>query len=91
MASDLLIEFAHGRRWAIDLKDHESASKLARYVNEKPFIWNRQWDRAFYVFPDYRVTPGYLNTFNTLWSAQRNVAVMSVSKFLKLARKELNR
>ncbi len=88
---DLLVKFPNGAVWAVDVKDYRQAARLARKLNEKPFAWGRNWTQAFYIFPDYRATPDYLNIFKIGWIPQKDVNFTSTRDFLALARKELAR
>lgn len=88
-AYDLLIEFPSGRRWAVDVKDYRRAAGLA--VRLERFNYIPAWDRAFYVFPDYRAKPAYLNEFKNYWKAEKDVAFMRCSDFVNEVEKEFKR
>lgn len=84
---DMLLTFPDGQRWAVDVKDWESAVSLAIGISEIPFSYRPPWDRAFYVFPDYRATPSYLNEFDSYWNGQSGVTYAGMRAFLKQVRK----
>lgn len=84
---DLLITFSNGQRWAVDFKDYQRARKLAVALNEKPFPFTG-WDRAFYVFPDYRARPEYLNEFGNFWTPQKDVSFTSARNLLAMAKEQ---
>jgi len=86
---DLLITFPNGKSWAVDLKDYGKAAVLANKLNESPFRWGPAWDKAFYVFPDYRADHDYLNIFHTGWKRQKDVTFTTTRRFIALAKKEL--
>ncbi len=88
-AYDLLIKFPNGKAWAVDVKDHRSAVRLA--VNLTTFRYSPAWDRAFYVFPDYHADAAYLNEFGNYWSPEKDVFYCGVSSFIEQVREELNR
>jgi hypothetical protein len=88
---DLLVKFPNGAIWAVDLKDYANPVLLARRLNERPFAWGQNWAHAFYLFPDYRATPSYLNQFGNGWTPQKDVTFLSVTAFLARAREELAR
>jgi len=87
-AYDLLIEFINGQRWAVDLKDHKQAARLAIAINLKPFKYDPSWDRAFYVFPNYRANEVYLNEFANAWMPEKGVQFMKLRKFIAWAKQE---
>ncbi|GHO96587.1 hypothetical protein KSF_066350 [Reticulibacter mediterranei] len=68
-AYDHRLDFPGGKiRWAIDVKDYESAETLARALLKDPFPRyldkpDLLWQRAFYVIPGYRLqlNPRYLH------------------------------
>ena len=81
---DLLVILPDGQRWAVDMKDWKNAISLALGTANAPFSYVPPWDRAFYVFPDYRATAGYLNEFRSYWTHQNGVHFMSMRQFLRL-------
>ncbi len=86
-AYDLLITFVEGgQRWAVDAKDVRNPSQLAKNLNDQPFASVASWDRAFYVFPDYRATPTYLQRFRTHWQYQPDVTFMKLRDFIKFVK-----
>ncbi len=88
---DLLVTLPSGRRYAADMKDvsplniRDLANK-ARDFNRLP-----EWDEAYYIFPDYRANPSYLNLFDEHWNPnpQLNLKRGSVAQFINAIRKEL--
>jgi hypothetical protein len=65
-AYDLRVEFPDGSAWAVDVKDWASPVALARHLTSgTPFRAEPPWERAFFVFPSYRVhnRPEYLRVF----------------------------
>jgi hypothetical protein len=87
-AFDLYVKFPNGQCWAIDFKDYHRPRKLALALNQLVFTFRPEWDRAFYIFADYRSHPSYLNEFETFWMGQKGVSFMSASKILMLAKEE---
>lgn len=85
-AYDLQIRWGGGT-WAVDFKDQWHPARLARRLT--PFARYPQWDRAFYVFPDHRASPSYMNTFKSHWRTERGVQVKKLSAFKSLVRKEI--
>lgn len=88
-AYDLHITFPGGQHWAVDMKDYRYATVLASKLTV--FACYPEWDRAFYVFPDYRADQSYLNAFRNSWTPQKDVDFMSMSAFVKAVRWELER
>lgn len=87
-AYDLLIEFPNGKRWAVDLKDYKRAVSLAFALRDKPFKFEPRWDKAFYVFPDYRANQAYLVEFGNYWQREKDVHYVGLQKLIALAKKE---
>jgi hypothetical protein len=86
-AYDLLIKFLErGERWAVDVKDVRNPSRLAKNLNDTPFVLTPVWDRAFYVFLDYRAAPTYLQRFQTHWHSQTRISFMKMRKFARLVK-----
>lgn len=85
-AYDLHIEW-DGGIWAVDLKDHRNPHKLVRRMP----AFNRypQWSRAFYLFPNHRVTESYLQVFENRWKREPDVEFMSLSAFIRLINREM--
>ncbi|MCC7447126.1 MAG: hypothetical protein IT324_06905 [Anaerolineae bacterium] len=86
-AFDLLITFSSGQRWAADFKDYQRARKLAIALNRRPFPFTG-WNRAFYVFPDHRARPEYLNEFGNFWTPQKDVSFTSARSLLAMAKEQ---
>jgi hypothetical protein len=86
---DLSILLPSGEHWAVDVKDWKSAVSLAIGLNEHRFRYQPQWDKAFYVFPDYRANRAYMNEFRTYWTRQNGVELLSQSQFLKRIKGEI--
>jgi hypothetical protein len=85
-AYDLRIE-SMGQVWAVDLKDHSNPRRLARDL--KHFAHQPEWSDAFFVIPDYRASPSYMQSLRTLWHGEPNVHVMSVRQFEQLVRETM--
>lgn len=85
-AYDLLIRW-DGGAWAVDLKDHKHPARLARKL--PPFARYPHWERAFYVFPDYRASISYLEAFSSCWRAEPNVEYLKLSAFIHLVNQEI--
>lgn len=83
---DLLVILPSGDRWAVDVKDWSSAVSLALGLADKPFRYFPEWDKAFYVFPNYRANQTYMNEFKNYWTPQKDVRFTSQRKFVKLVR-----
>ncbi len=88
-AYDLLVTFADSRRYAVDLKDHVSPVRLAIALHDRTFRFWPEWDKAFYLFPDYRADEGYLREFENYWTPQKDVTFMRVRDFLTKVRQEV--
>jgi hypothetical protein len=88
-AYDLLIAFPSGLRWAVDVKDHRRAAALA--INLTPFRPYPEWERAFYVFPDYRADANYLQEFRNHWRQEKDIEFVGLHAFVATVRKEVNR
>ena len=86
---DLLIKFPNGKAWAVDVKDHRSAVRLA--ISLPPFRYFPPWDRAFYVFPEHHSDQAYLNEFGNYWIREKDVSYCGLNKFVEQVREELNR
>lgn len=83
---DLLIILPDGKRWAIDVKDWQSAVSLAIGVSQKPFKYLPEWDKAFYVFPDYLAKRAYMNEFKNFWIPQKDVSFMNQKELIRYVR-----
>ena len=68
-AYDIGITFPDGETWAIDCKDSGRPTFLAAVLSREDFPMSSSWQRAFYVFPDYRqkINPGYAGMFESEW------------------------
>lgn len=87
-AYDLLITFPSGGHWAVDVKDWKRPESLAMGIGAFPYL--PEWDRAFYVFPDYRTgAAGYLNAFRNHWTRQKDVTPLSYTQFIRQINLEL--
>jgi transcriptional regulator with XRE-family HTH domain len=89
---DLSVVFPDGAHWAIDLKDRENPTELAK-VTSKQFTRGLQssWDRAFWVFPDYRTKRrGYMRQYNGFASLEPGVAALSVSEMMAEIHRKLD-
>lgn len=90
-AYDLQIRFPNGSIWAVDVKDHRNAARLATDLNQKPFRHDPKWDHAFYIFPTDRGDAVYQNTFENFWTAQKSVSFMNLTQFIRKVNRELER
>jgi hypothetical protein len=87
-AYDLLLSLPNGEKWAVDVKDWKSPEAVALNIGE--FRYVPPWNRAFYVFPDYRMDGGtYLTRFNNYWSRQKDVTPISKSDFVRRVKFEV--
>ncbi|MBD2568810.1 MULTISPECIES: restriction endonuclease-related protein [Nostocaceae] len=84
---DLMIKFPNGKVWAVDMKDQANARELAWSL--KPLKQFPAWDKAFYIFPDYRYKGKYKKVFQAVWdvrcqenSALRDIGIFSVKQFV---------
>jgi REase associating with pPIWI_RE/pPIWI_RE three-gene island domain Y len=79
---DLAVHLSDGQCWAVDMKDYRSPTDLAAKV--RGFRPTPKWDRAFFVFPEHRRSPGYLQTFRALWNKPKGqrVEALFVKNFL---------
>ena len=84
---DLMIKFPTGEVWAVDMKDQANARELAWSL--KPFKQFPAWNKAFYIFPDYRYKGKYKKVFQAVWdvrcqenSALRDLGVLSLKQFV---------
>ncbi|MEH1945332.1 MAG: hypothetical protein V7L01_34670 [Nostoc sp.] len=91
---DLYIKFPSGITWAIDFKDYSSPRHIA--LELKPFKQSPYWDKAFYIFPDYRNTTRYNKIFYSIWQEQcqqnsnlSRIEVLFLKKFLAKVDREL--
>lgn len=87
---DLWVQFPSGVRWAIDLKDYSSPTRLASAF--KPFKRYPEWDECFYVIPDYRKVGNYNKQLQVAWKARyqrepelQDIKICYVKQILKKA------
>lgn len=85
---DLLVVFPDGERWAVDMKDIEKPAGFARDL--LPFRSLPQWDRAFFLFPEHRRRPGYLQTFRTHWRGAAHTEALFVEDFIRRVREKVS-
>lgn len=80
---DLAVHLSDGECWAVDMKDYRSPTDLANQVHG--FRPTPKWERAFFVFPEHRRTPGYFRTFRALWNKPKGqrVEALFVKDFLR--------
>ena len=66
---DIGIIFPDGESWAVDCKDSGRPEMLAAILSREDFPMSGSWQRAFFVFPNYRreITPTYGRTFQSRW------------------------
>lgn len=81
---DLRIHTSHHGHWAIDMKDHYNARRLAEQATMFELI--PEWQQAFYVFPEHRRHPGYFQTFLSLWNRPPKTQAFFVNDFLNYLR-----
>lgn len=65
---DLMIKFPTGEVWAVDMKDQANPRELAWSL--KPFKQFPAWNKAFYIFPDYRYKGKYKKVFKAVWDVR---------------------
>jgi hypothetical protein len=82
-----MIKFPNGKVWAVDMKDQANARELAWSL--KPFKQFPAWDKAFYIFPDYRYKGKYKKVFQAIWDmrfqenhALRDIGIFSLKQFV---------
>lgn len=75
-AYDLQLMFEDGTTWAVDVKDWASPFALARHLGQRTFPERPSWDRAYFVFPEYRLRlrPDYVRAFLRFSPAVRSSA-----------------
>lgn len=61
------------------MKDHLSPKYLAAHATA--FEELPPWDRAFFVFPDYRHRPGYFQSFQAAWRQPPRTQAFFASEF----------
>ena len=81
---DLRIHLSGGEYWAVDMKDHLSPKYLAAHATAFEAI--PQWDRAFFVFPDYRHRPGYFPSFQAVWRQPPRTQAFFANEFFHYLR-----
>jgi hypothetical protein len=67
---DLWVQLLNGCRLAIDLKDYSNPADLALAL--EPFKNYPEWDQAYYVIPDYRHNPRYMQRFQAVWKQRQS-------------------
>ncbi len=67
---DLWVQLLNGCRLAIDLKDYSNPADLALAL--EPFKNYPEWDQAYYIIPDYRHTPRYMQRFQAVWKQRQS-------------------
>jgi len=88
---DLLLNFADGVSWVVDVKDWKHPGQLAKFINKSGAIERNEedsWDRAFYVFPDYLCIDGYVKRFNQTCDLPSFCEGLSMRDFLKKVEEE---
>ena len=83
---DLLVSFPDGERWAVDMKDVEKPVRFAQDL--LPFKPVPPWDRAFFLFPDHRRRPGYLQAFRTHWRGAARTEALFAEDFIQRVREK---
>ncbi|MCU0475737.1 MAG: hypothetical protein MUC99_06460 [Anaerolineae bacterium] len=84
-AYDMRIVLPSGKKWAVDMKDHNDSARLGRTM--KPFLTVPAWDKAFVVFPQHRKDGDYLNRFKNHWKRAKNEDVRFAQELLRDVRK----
>jgi hypothetical protein len=89
-AYDLRIIFPDGQAWAVDVKDWQFPTQLARRLDRISMPPGCEWSRGFYVVPDDRVRENreYLTILQNAM-AYPDISVLSVSGLLELAREKI--
>lgn len=89
---DLYLTFSKGDRWAIDVKDWQSPYLLAQKLNSDSFPTQPEWDKAFYVIPDYRYKEqeDYLRSLKNHYH-HKNVQAVYTKNLVSRVKKHLER
>lgn len=87
-AYDLLLRFADGEAWAVDVKDWKNPYLLAQRALGLPR--EPEYDRAFFVFPDRRKTSHYLSTFKRHSTLAPNTSALFAKDFLRRVKRKVN-
>ena len=91
---DIGVTFPSGEVWAVDCKDSGYPRWLAAKISNDKFPRQSFWQRACYVFPDYRrkLDPDYERVFKSNWEPQQdNVLWNFEGHFLIAVRERLER
>lgn len=89
---DLYLIFSNNERWAIDVKDWQSPYLLAQKLNSDTFPVQPEWDRAFYVIPDYRYKEqeDYLRSLKNHYR-HKNIQIVCTKNLISLVKKNLEK
>lgn len=89
---DLYLTFSNGERWAIDVKDWQSPYLLAQKLNSDSFPSQPEWDKAFYVIPDYRYKEreDYLRSLKNNYH-HKNIQVVYTKNLVSRVKKHLEK
>ena len=93
-AYDIGITFPDGETWAVDCKDSGRPALLAAVLSREDFPMSSPWQRAFYVFPDYRqkINPGYAGLFESGWQRETSGVSWKFERaFLQMVKNRLRR
>ena len=89
---DTGVTFPSGEVWAVDCKDSSRPVWLASTLNNESIPRQPIWQRAYYVFPDYRkrLDPNYERAFRSRWkSKQDGVKAVFSGQFLTSVERHL--
>lgn len=89
---DLYLTFSNNEKWAIDVKDWQSPYLLAQKLNSDTFPSQPEWDKAFYVIPDYRgqEKEDYLRSLQKYYHHQ-DIQVVYAKDLVSRVKKNLER
>jgi hypothetical protein len=84
-AYDLRVVFSDGNAWAVDLKDWQFPTQLARRLQRIPRPPSCDWQRGFYVVPDERVRENqeYLTILRNVM-IYSDITAVSVSELVRV-------
>ena len=89
---DIGVTFPSGEVWAVDCKDSSRPVWLASTLTNDSIPRQPIWQRAYYVFPDYRrrLDPNYERAFRSRWkSGHDGVWANFEGQFLKAVERRL--
>ena len=91
-AYDIGITFPDGETWAVDCKDSGRPELLAALLGREEFPMSGSWQRAFYVFPDYRreLNPQYGRIIKSRWGTDGRAASWRFDdEFLRMVKRRI--